>query len=140
MKQKNKHPPAVETVQWKTITCLEYKDFALLELNLTKNGISNSVEFIEKLSLFLEIVEHKNPAYVLFNKRQKDFEIAPQLFEFTHKQLIDNLFNAGVKQILFLVTDSRYQKYQKGLNRKHIFAFRSKQKVFQHIEKQASGW
>ncbi len=119
--------------QYKQIKYNNYTDISLVEFDLHENEIHKIEDFILKVSEFIELVGHKEPNYVLFNKQKKDFEISKEFHKFTHKLILDTIFSYRVREVFFLVNEQRYEKYVNIL-RPHIFAFKEINDVFKHIE------
>jgi len=73
----------------------------MMEFDLYENEIRGTENFILKISEFLEIVGHKRPKYVLFNKQTNDFEIDKELYNFAHKHVFDVLNEYSVNETFF---------------------------------------
>lgn len=125
----------MKTLKYKSIIVGEYDEYNLLELNLSNNHIFNSEDFILKVTDFIELAGFKTPDYVVFNKRARDFEIKKSLHKFAHQQIIDSLFDFGVKKVFFVVTDERYLLYKEQISRKNIFPFKSMDEIFSYLKK-----
>lgn len=119
---------------YKDISYINHEEHSLLEIILSENNINDSATFIERISLFAELVNFKKPEFVLFNKRSEDFEINKAIYNFAHNQILDSIFKSGVRAVFFLVTDERYELYKNSINRENVFAFKSYEGIFKFIE------
>lgn len=119
---------------YKDISYINHEKYSMYEINLSENHIDSSAVFIEKVSLFVELINIKKPEFAIFNKRNEDFEISKAIYSFAHKQIIDSIFKSGVRAVFFLVTDERYGLYKDNINRENIYAFKSYEDIFNFIE------
>ncbi len=119
---------------YKDISYINHKEHSLFEIILGENNIDSSAVFIEKISVFVELICLKKPLFVLFNKRDEDFKINKAIYNFTHNQILDSIFKSGVRAVFFLVTDERYELYKNSINRENVFAFKFYEDIFNFIE------
>jgi len=119
--------------RYKQIIYHEYSDISLFEFDLHENEIYEIENFIIKISEFMELVGHKRPKYVLFNKQLNDFEVDKEFYNFAHKLVFDTIFQYAVNEVFFLLNEQRFEKY-KNISRQNIKAFKEKEEIFKYIE------
>ncbi|MBN2747486.1 MAG: hypothetical protein JXR34_12230 [Bacteroidales bacterium] len=118
-------------MEYKGISYQEDQDLNLGILKLSENNIVSDFDFVLKVSIFVELVGFKRYKYVLFKKRDQDFEIGSRLYDITQNLIVKTLFYYGVKGIYFLVNEERYKKYQ-SLPEK-VYAFQNMEEIVEHI-------
>ena len=119
--------------RYKQIKYQNYSNISLIEFDLLENEIFEMEDFVVKISQFTELIGHKQPKYVLFNKRLNDFEVDSDFYKFSHIHVLKIIFEYGVSEIFFLVNDERYQKY-KNISIPNIFAFKEMTDLIAHIK------
>jgi hypothetical protein len=63
----------------------------------------------------LEYALSIHPKYLILNKLDSKFEIKPELYSFTRKNIITPLKFDGLKKIICLVTQKEYKKRYKAI-------------------------
>lgn len=119
--------------RYKSVIYSDYPEYSMIEFDLQKNEISNSQDWIEKISEFIELLGYKRYKYVLFNKSKVDFEIKEKLYQFAQKNIIETIFNYGVEIIFFMVTEDRYKIYLTKPHEK-IKIFRNYNELFEYLK------
>jgi hypothetical protein len=75
---------------------------SIIEIDLAGNKIIDGPGFIKTISLFIELVEYKNPRFVIFNNSVSQYEIACKLSHFLAHNVIHPMKELGVKKIFYL--------------------------------------
>lgn len=89
--------------QYKGIDYFFDRNLSLLGISVDKNNISNDDDFVSVMPLFLELAEIIQPRYVVFDKRNSEFEITPALFLFARNNVMNVLLKSiRVKKIFFI--------------------------------------
>lgn len=120
--------------QYRGVKFHQHTDISMIEFKISENNIYDEFDYIEKISNFVELIGHKKPKYILFTKNDKDFEISPDLYEYTQNHVIQLIFEYQVDKIFFLVTPERYEKYKNKMP-KNIFIFQKMEEIRIFVDK-----
>jgi len=97
------------------------EEYNYLEVLIDDKNFSNQVRYIASVSVMLEYALTLHPSYILLNKLDSEFEIIPELFPFTQRNIITPLKYDGVKNIICLVREDDYQRRYKEIEKMEPF-------------------
>jgi len=86
-----------------------------LEVLIDDLNFSNQESYIDSVSAMLEYALSVRPDFIILNKLNSQFQIAPVLYSFTSKNIIDPLKSSGVRKIICLASDDEYQNHYKDI-------------------------
>lgn len=86
------------------------EEYNYLELLIDDKNFTDQVSYIASVSVMLEYALTLHPTYIVLNKLDSEFEIIPELFPFTQRNIITPLKYDGVKKIICLVSEDVYQR------------------------------
>lgn len=86
------------------------EEYNSLELLIDDKNFTDQVSYIASVSVMLEYALTLHPTYIVLNKLDSEFEIIPELFPFTQRNIITPLKYDGVKKIICLVSEDVYQR------------------------------
>jgi hypothetical protein len=86
------------------------EEYNYLELSIDDKNFTDQVSYIASVSVMLEYALTLHPTYIVLNKLDSEFEIIPELFPFTQRNIITPLKYDGVKNIICLVREDVYQR------------------------------
>lgn len=97
------------------------EEYNYLELIIDEKNFTDQVSYITSVSVMLEYALTLHPSYIILNKLDSEFEIIPELFPFTQRNIITPLKFNGIKNILCLVRDDDYQRRYKEIEKMEPF-------------------
>jgi len=104
-----------ETIAYKNL-CLRLNfQFDYLEILIDDINFSNQETYIASVSAMLEYALTRHPKYIILNKLDSKFEVKPELYSFTRKNIIDPLKSDGLKKIICLVKEEEYERRYKAI-------------------------
>jgi hypothetical protein len=86
------------------------EEYNYLELLIDNKNFTDQVSYIASVSVMLEYALTLHPTYIVLDKLDSEFEIIPELFPFTQRNIITPLKYDGVKNIICLVSEDVYQR------------------------------
>jgi hypothetical protein len=107
---------------YKGIVFEDYRDLSLLAFNIYDNRIHTDEDYIVKVLVFIELVGHLRPRFVVFDKSIRDFEISAAIWGYSQRYVVAELFSFGIEKLFFIVTQERLEVYQNRLP-ENIHAF-----------------
>jgi len=125
--------PEEKDISYKNLYLKISSKFDYLEVLIDVINFSDQKTYIASVSVFLEYALATYPRYVIINKLNSKFRIAPELYSFTQKNIIAPLKSNGVRKIIVLADEGgqRYKDIEKA--EPFIKAFRSKAEVIKWI-------
>lgn len=97
------------------------KNKSLVEIDTSINGIMTDKQFVILYSNFLEYLKHKDIRYFVLIKKNNDFELSQEYNNYRKIILIEDLLLKGIKQIFYMVSENKIEKYRKELpNHVHV--------------------
>lgn len=104
-----------ENIAYKNL-CLKLNfEFDYLEVLIDDTNFSNQETYIASVSAMLEYALTRHPKYIILNKLDSKFEIKPELYSFTRKNIIAPLKSDGLKKIICLVKNEEYEPRYKEI-------------------------
>lgn len=107
--------PEEKDITYKNLSLKINSEFNYLEILIDDTNFSNQETYIASVSAMLEYVLSIHPKYLILNKLDSKFEIKPELYSFTRKNIIAPLKFDGLKKIICLVTQEEYKKRYKAI-------------------------
>ena len=103
--------------------CFEFK---YLEVLIDDINFSDQKSYIASVSIFLEYALAVYPRYIIVNRLNSKFRIKPELYSFTHKNIIAPLKSNGIRKIIILSSDDEQRYKEIEVREPFIKPFRSK--------------
>jgi len=107
--------PEEKDITYKNLSLKINSEFNYLEVLIDDINFSNQETFITSVSAMLEYALSIHPKYIILNKLDSKFEIKPELYSFTRKNIITPLKFDGLKKIICLVTKVDYEQRYKAI-------------------------
>ena len=107
--------PEEKDITYKNLSLKINSEFNYLEVLIDDINFSNQETFITSVSVMLEFALSIHPKYIILNKLDSKFEIKPELYSFTRKNIITPLKFDGLKKIICLVTKVDYAQRYKAI-------------------------
>lgn len=107
--------PEIKNIVYKNL-CLKLNfEFDCLEVLIDDINFSDQETYIVSVSAMLEYALSIHPKYLILNKLDSRFEIKPELYSFTRKNIIAPLKSDGLRKIICLVTKEEYERRYKDI-------------------------
>jgi len=107
--------PEEKDITFKNLCFKIDSEFDYLEVIIDDVNFSNQETYITSVSVMLEYALSLHPEYIIINKLDSRFEIKPELYSFTNKNIIAPLRSDGLKKIICLVTKDEYERRYKDI-------------------------
>ena len=107
--------PEEKDIFYKNLCCKLNSEFESLEVLIDDTNFSNQETYIASVSAMLEYALTRHPKYIILNKLDSKFEVKPELYSFTRKNIIAPLKSDGLKKIICLVKNEEYERRYKDI-------------------------
>ena len=107
--------PEEKDITYKNLSLKINLEFNYLEVLIDDNNFSDSKSYIVAVSAMLEYALSIHPQYIILDKLDSKFEIKPELYSFTRKNIIAPLKSDGLRKIICLVTKEKYEQRYKAI-------------------------
>jgi hypothetical protein len=114
-----------------------HHDYDCIEVLVDDLNFHDNASGILSITNVVEYVLNRTNKYLIYNKLNSDFEVDEKLYGYIRDQIIKQLQLAGIRKMIFIVDEIRYEKNYEMLDPKSSFiiGFISLDAAFEWIKK-----
>lgn len=127
-------------VIYKTLRVITDTDIRSAEFIINDYNLESPDAYIKFISLVSEYIEAHFPEYVIFNKKDSDFELDKLTIPFTRDIIFKQLRFFGVRKVLMVVSENQFEKTYKDIEARIplMKGFLNLEEAYQWIRKDAT--
>jgi len=113
-----------------------HHDFDCIEVIVDEANFHDNASGIISINNVVEFALNRSIKYLIYNKLNSDFEVDPKLFGYIRNKIMKQLQLAGVRKMVFIVDEVRYEKSYNELDAhtSFIIGFTSLQAALEWIK------